>query len=51
MDSFLELACYSIDKLKELNKFLLDQKLTSNSVDIDKYVNTTYYEKAAKELK
>lgn len=47
----VEINSYSIDKLKELNKFLLDQKLISNSVDIDKYVNTTYYDKAVKELK
>lgn len=47
----VEINSYSTDKLKELNKFLLDQKLINNSVDIDKYVDTTYYDKAVKELK
>ncbi|MFW2499840.1 MULTISPECIES: ABC transporter substrate-binding protein [Clostridium] len=47
----VEINSNSVNKLKDLNKFLLDQKLINNSVDIDKYVNTTYYDKAIKELK
>lgn len=47
----VEINSNSIDKLKDLNKFLLDQKLINNSVDIDKYINKTYYDKAVKELK
>lgn len=46
----VEMNSDSINKLKDVNKFLLDQKLISNSVDVDKFVNKTYYDKAIKEL-
>ncbi|MFW2499837.1 MULTISPECIES: ABC transporter substrate-binding protein [Clostridium] len=46
----VEINSDSINKLKDLNKFLSDQKLITNNVDIDKFVNTTYYNKAIKEL-
>lgn len=49
--SSVEMNPDSINKLKDVNKFLVDQKLISNSVDVDKFVNATYYDKALKELK
>ncbi|MFW2499843.1 MULTISPECIES: ABC transporter substrate-binding protein [Clostridium] len=46
----VDVTDYSINKLKDLNNFLLDQKLISTSVDINRFINKSYYEKAVQEL-
>lgn len=40
----------SINKLKNLNKFLLEQNLISKDANIDELVDNSYYEKALNEL-
>lgn len=44
-----EITNDSIRKLERLEKFLEDEKLISKSVDISKFVDTSYYEEAKKE--
>lgn len=40
----------NIDKLNDLNSFLFDGKLTTTSVDVNSFINTTYYEEAKKAI-
>lgn len=47
----VEITSESINKLKNLNKFLREQNLISKDVNIDELVDNTYYEKALNELK
>jgi sulfonate transport system substrate-binding protein len=45
-----DLAQENIDKLEELNSFLYDSQLTTESVDVNSFINTTFYEEAKKAL-
>ena len=47
----IEITDDSIKRLKDLNDFLLSQKLISTSAKIDEFIDVSYYEKALKELK
>lgn len=44
-----EISAENIDKLKALEKFLEDEELITSSVDIDSFVDTSYYEEVIKE--
>ncbi|EHI97194.1 ABC-type transporter, periplasmic subunit family 3 [Clostridium sp. DL-VIII] len=46
----IEITDESINKLKNLNKFLYEQNLISKNVNIDELVDNSYYEKALNEL-
>lgn len=47
----IELDSKVIASLKDVNKFSLDNQVIQTSVNIDKWVNNSYYQKALKELK
>lgn len=39
------------EKLKELSKFFVENQVITQDIDVDSFVNNTYYEEAVKELK
>ena len=45
-----EITDEAIEKLENLNQYLLDTELTSNAADIDSFINTDFLEQAEEEL-